>query len=255
MVVAADFAPATVCILSCYLLSLSDNVLPLILCTLCTFLTLKIEKFPAIRKRITQNFLWKVQFFCHPVWMFSFLYFGQGSQAATLGLIPFAFNFLVEPWDIPNNDLIFRTSFFMHHIGPILGSMVISSTSSEYFILAQALLFMHGWLLHTISFADNYKWISKQRVFWPYCIQGFLFMSFWWWSVGAENVHCPQVFPTLLFWLGRWGVFLSLQNLFPDFKNPKSTCYDAFEDWKQIVELGSFCIPFLLLLLFSSAKR
>lgn len=179
--------------------------------------------------------------------MFLFIYFGKGSLIASCTLSLFAFNFCVEPYDVPKDDVIFRSAFFLHHIGPVVAALVASETAHE-FLLPQSLLFMHAWLLHSFTVLEWYKYISMQSIFWPYFLQGFLLKLFWCLMLPAQHVELAIcTFPVFVFYIGRWGLFLRMQSLYPTvLADPKSQLYDRFNDWKQVVELGSFVLSFML---------
>ena len=235
-------------------------VLPLLLCAALTFASTKLSSHPQTRKRVTRNPFWKLQFFCHPLVVFLLLVLGRGSLKASLCLVPFVFNFAVEPWDLPG-DVLFRACFFLHHVAPVLcavGYLIAGSNNASRDsvisgdvarrMLGQGMLFAHAWALHTIGNLDHLQWVDKQRVFWPYMAQGFL-IKWVWWAGLLNNGGSPalEALPILVQYAGRWGLYLRLQHLLGT-----SLPHDAFEKRKQAVEFGGFVLSFLLVY-FSAA--
>jgi len=213
----------------------------------------------AARAKITGRKLWKAQFLCHPIIVFFFTFLAgsvphsRAKAVLALCITPFAFNWGVEPWDLPP-DPIFFLCFYAHHLAPIAACLV--STTAP---MAQALLFAHGWQLHTIGSLDrlpknHWAHVSKQLWCGPYYLQGFLVQCFWWHSIGTSFGGQPsseivRLLPVLIQFAGRWGLYLRLEALMghPQVTDPK---YDALEARKQGVELGGFALAFLLVRMF-----
>lgn len=112
------------------------------------------------------------------------------------------------------------------------------------------MLFGHAWALHTISTAQHRGWADKQTLFWPYILTGLAAQSFWWHSLGAGEgaIRYLEVVPILLQYAGRWGLYLRLRALLGD-----ALPTDAFEARKQGVELATFSLALLGVVLFTAA--
>ena len=106
---------------------------------------------PSLRKRITKNVLWKTQFVLHPVIVFVLLDRASQTQSTIYAslIVPFAFNFAVEPFDIPT-DPIFLSFFYLHHYAIVLAAAILAIFSDDNndslfeFGRSQALLLGHG---------------------------------------------------------------------------------------------------------------
>jgi len=207
------------------------------------------------RSRVTGNSLWKMQFFCHPLIVGAWLLYPQ--WLPPLLLVPFVFNWGVEPWDLPR-DAPFFACFYAHHLAPLLASMVLAASASDEGALAsrgwrtaQALLFAHCWLLHTLGDLHHRALVDKQRWFWPYTGLGFALHCRWWSAVAAavaaSSTPAPlwlMAGPVLLQYAGRWGLYARLLALFPTMVGQ-----DAFEERKLPAEAASLVVSLLLVLL------
>ena len=130
---------------------------PTVLTVLFVVFSKHVAKYPALRKRITKNPLWKTQLALHPLIVFILLDQAAQSRSVLFAvlLVPFAFNFGVEPFDIPA-DPIFLGFFYLHHYAVIWAAGVLLALNQvNEFGRAQALLMGHAWTLHTIGFASH----------------------------------------------------------------------------------------------------
>lgn len=208
-----------------------------------------VAKHPAIRKTITKNPLWKAQMALHPVLVFLILDRAVDSPLfyGTL-MVPFAFNFGVEPFDIPT-DPVFLIFFYLHHYAVVLAAIVTGMAANnveEEFVRAQALLLGHAWTLHTIGFASHKKWMDKQQSFWPYMMLGFLLKIYWWKELNIPIFSVLRV-PAYAQFIGRWGLYLRLCYT-EGWHKPSHPNYDAFEWKKQPVEAFAFALAYVLAL-------
>eukprot|EP00040_Diaphanoeca_grandis_P002099 m.20530 g.20530 ORF g.20530 m.20530 type:complete len:234 (-) comp12977_c0_seq1:159-860(-) len=227
-------------------------VLPsLICCGVFTFMSSWLDSHPSIRKSITQRKLWKLQLFCHPFIIFSFLYFGRGSLLASVCVVPFVFNFAVEPFDLPKDSIV-RICYYLHHIAPVLCTLLYldinnyNGGDTQRRVFGQAMMFAHAWALHTVSSIDHFGWMNKQTMFWPYMLIGFCVACFWWSNLlnnGPTRVVAIEAIPVGVQYVCRWGLYLRLKTILP-------LPPDQFETLKQPVELGAFLISFLLVYTF-----
>ena len=230
-----------------------------------------VGKNPALRKKITQNVLWKTQFALHPLLIF--LVLDRASQQPTttssiyysILIIPFAFNFGVEPYDIPK-DPLFLICFYLHHYALILASTTFTfhpnttpindiiddedsilqeQQQQQLFGRSQALLLGHAWMIHSISYAAHNKWIDKQRGFWAYMAMGFVFMTYYWWCSPSHIVAVASILRLPLYtqYLGRWGLYLRLCIMY-GWNEPNHPNYDHFEWMKQPIEFTSFGLSY-----------
>ena len=100
-----------------------------------------------------------------------------------------AFNFGVEPYDLPRDDLVFSVCFYLHHYAPVLACALTTSYKNEddggsggdksSFGCAQALLFGHAWILHPLGYLAAKDAIDKETTFQPSMASGFLGMMYW----------------------------------------------------------------------------
>ena len=260
------------------------------------------------RKYIIQNKLWKLQFICHPLLIGTLIAFGSATFTIRQGydeddnddgyqrrddgtdnrwynfivivsrilIIPIAFNFGVEPYDM-SDDFIFQFCFYLHHLAPILQSSSLSSSSSSsssmslrYDTLSSsqsninkegilhyniswevALLFAHAWTMHPIGYFDKKKWskrfFDKQKLFWPYILLGFIVKYYWWKSIQIQQHQrsMQSIIFVVCQYVGRWGLYLRLCYLYGWHRRTHPN-YDSFEWRKQYAELASFIIAFFL---------
>ena len=202
-----------------------------------------LKRRPARRKQITGLKLWKAQFFFHPL-IVGFLVFFAQSQSAwfAIMLVPFVFNFGVEPWDLPS-DAIFYVFFYAHHVGPLLACLWPGGDSQDHtFAATNGLMFGHLWLLHTIGNLDHLQVISKQSLFWPYMLQGFVLNACWCHAAmqaaqGHGAALLQQFLPLLVQYAGRWGLYIYIRRLM-GWPSPGAELYDGFETLKQPMEAG-----------------
>lgn len=201
----------------------------------------------AIRARVTGNLLWKVQFFCHPLIVGSFLFATAASSLHSpagqawlpLLLTLFVLNWGVEPWDQPP-DFIFKLCFYSHHLAPLLWSLHAASVPSFDGTMA-AMLFGHCWLLHTIGYLDKLGWIDKQRWFVPYMLQGAVLQCLW--VRSQPSLYTYSAGCVALQFVGRWGLYLRIEQLY-GVGDAKSPHYDAFESRKQSFEAAGFVLAY-----------
>ncbi|GAB5354375.1 hypothetical protein AAMO2058_000113400 [Amorphochlora amoebiformis] len=133
-------------------------ILPSLLCIMFIQFSRYLRHHKELRSKITKSWMWKTQFFCHPVIIFIFLSKFHGSYIATVLLVPFVLNFGVEPWKLPN-DLMFYGFFYLHHIAPIT---LMHITIPHHQKLSQALLFGHAWCLHPIGSLVHWGYVNKE---------------------------------------------------------------------------------------------
>ena len=137
----------------------------------------RVQPSQSIRKHITSQFLWKLQFFLHPIIIGGGVYWigHNGSTISLVLLSPFCFNFAVEPYDMPS-DRLFQALFYLHHIAPLMTLLFQPETpaTDETFAVTQGVAFGHLWCLHTFFTLDRYNVVNKQSLFWPYTVQGAL---------------------------------------------------------------------------------
>ncbi|CAB9497783.1 expressed unknown protein [Seminavis robusta] len=219
----------------------------------------------ALRKTITSNRLWKLQFLCHPIIVAGILMASSLPTEkeettssfvimsfATLSVL-FAFNFGVEPFDVPN-DMMFSLCFYLHHYAVVVASAIMLSFPTEddgnhntkfSFGLSQAILLGHAWLLHPVAYLDTKQIIDKQAIFLPYIATGFICMLYWWSQDG--DVIIPKVFrlPVAMQYMGRWGLYVRLC-LLTGWHKPDHPNHDSFEWRKQYYELLSFALAFMV---------
>jgi len=217
---------------------------------------------PDVRKRITKNRLWKAQFFLHPVIIGGLVSAALSSEGDSLTafyamcLTPFAFNFAVEPWDLPT-DSVFKMFFYFHHIAPIVACFnpKVRQDSLNFTVpVAHGLLFGHVWFLHTMGNLEHWGWIKKMDWFWAYELTGFFVHTFWFWAVFfSQNMYAGistssyifsafrLLLPVLLQYIGRWGLYLRLLQL-AGWPEPPYVGYDEFETKKTAVEAGSLVL-------------
>ncbi|CAD7956701.1 unnamed protein product [Amoebophrya sp. A120] len=218
----------------------------------------------AWRNAIVKNVFWKFQFNLHPVIVGLCVYLASCpkdlyfAEYASFMVVPFAFNFAVEPWDLPFRDKLFSLFFYLHHFGPVVGCIAAdwasnhlaaagkiiplsaTVTSNSTSLPATALLFAHIWLLHPIGTLDAKKLLNKQKIFWPYVLQGFLLkIAFWREMITAEKVYVSNygliqmqtdaiVLAIFLQFIGRWGSFLRLRLRFKIMKEDKFEWHKCF---------------------------
>lgn len=204
---------------------------------------------PLIRKKVTSSRPWKFQFSLHPVIIGGLVYHSCRSRNPLwmIVLSPFVFNFGIEPWDQPQS-LVFNACFYGHHVAPLLAcldfageGLSVEAGKLERFAIAQGLVFAHVWLLHTVGSLEWSGFAIKQRIFWPYVIQGFVLNAFWFHScllLGSS----PSLFalPLLLQYCGRWGLYLSVC-VAVGWPKPGDKGYDSFEVRKMPAEFISLC--------------
>ena len=229
-----------------------------------------IDRQPALRKAITSNLWWKAQLFCHPFIVGIFIWVSRASRQEwwAVGLVPYVFNCGVEPGNGLTKRAVFAAFFYMHHIAPLMACFDLTGMQSAAsvgrpgrpsagalmrFSFAQALLFGHCWLLHTIGLLE--KSLSrgkqlKQQLFWPYMVLGMFAQLYWFrtaaglfppekWSLVSGEVPL-LLWPVLLQYIGRWGLYAYVQRLM-GWPRPGHELHDAFETKKQLIE------PFTLL--------
>ena len=207
-----------------------------------------VRRRPALRKRITSNPLWKVQFALHPVVVGGMVCISQLTSNPwwALALCPFVFNFGVEPWDLPES-FIFFGCFYAHHVAPLLACLLQQAGSSPHagaedassFALAQGLVFGHVWLLHTIGTLEKWRIIDKQRWFWPYMVEGALLKLLWFGSV--SRLQLATLLPLFVQFAGRWGLYAYLMRLM-GWPKPGDEFYDAFEQRKLPAEFAALIL-------------
>jgi hypothetical protein len=206
-----------------------------------------------IRSIITKHFLWKLQFFFHPIIVYYFIL--NNNVLNSLIFIPFLFNFGVEPWDLPN-DLIFNIFFYCHHIAPLLlciYNILLQIEINYSNLIAQAILFSHAWLLHSIGNLDHLKVINKQKWFWQYMFIGFILKCYWWHSFYNKDIISYDKAPIFIQYIGRWGLYIRIMKLIKNkeiennINNIKNNVVniDKFENSKQRIELISFILSYI----------
>lgn len=197
------------------------------------------------RQTILRSKFWKLQFVCHPILVGGLVYLTPISQIAVFVLVPIAFNFGVEPFEI-SKDTTLQLLLYLHHLAPVLAASMVrlqDENSPPSLSLAQAVLFGHAWMLHPIARLDKKGIIDKQQCFWPYIIVGFVLKCSWWKDPALVRVQVRM--PIALQYASRWGLYLRACWLY-GWHHRSHPNFDAFEWNKQFVEVFCFGTAFLL---------
>lgn len=208
-----------------------------------------------LRKRINSQPWFGVQLLLHPVIVGMTVYLANitGNEWWALVGIPFVFNFGAEPMDLsklpPLVFIICQTFGYIHHAGPLLACLTCFSIQDDaQFALANALLYAHAWSLHTLGSLDYKKVLDKQKMFYPYIIQGMLVAYYWFSSIKQgldDEVRFATVLPLLVGpmfqFIGRWCLYWYIRH-FLGYPQAGDEHHDAFETNKQLGEIITFSV-------------
>jgi len=198
----------------------------------CIVWSKRVKQRKELRNKIKDARLFWAQFLLHPVIVAALVYVSgvTGNPLWAFALAPFVFNWGMEPGSLPKS-ISFYTFFYAHHAAPLFGCVEAATGGGgdPTGALARALVYGHAWMAHPIWQVPN-----KERLFWPYMIEGFIVLAYF----GHVLAATPVAFvPMLVQFVGRWGVQLLTKHAF-DLK-PGHKYYDEFDDRKQPYELAA----------------
>lgn len=203
-----------------------------------------VNRHPDVRKTMKSSSLFWAQFWLHPFIVFAAIYAAgsTGDARYALLLAPFCFNWGMEPWDLPP-WLSFYACLYAHHLAPLLACLeAAANCQSAEGAVARALVYGHAWLLHPIGRVS-----FKQRLFYPYVIQGAAVLAYF--GAVVLAAHPIALVPVLVQFSGRLGLYLVIgrgllgwdwrQALGLRWFKPSDGYYDAFETRKLPCEVAA----------------